>query len=1194
MINQRYIIRKKLGEGRSKVFSVIDSEFPEKEIAMKILPLNVLQEEKEAFRQEYFTLRKLDHPNIIKAYEIGNVLTIDDEIEDIEPGSFYITLERFDSVEMLDFPSLNNEETLQHITRQICSILFYLHQSNYIYYDLKPQNILISEKNGSPYLKIIDLGFARYVLSEYEQTIRGTAEYIAPELLKKESHDHAVDLYSLGILLYRVIYGRFPFDAKDEIDIYKAQIEIEFEFPATNISQKFVNVVKKLLQKDPHNRYGSALQVLSDLGIELNIQITKDFLPARILSGRKDILNVVRSYLNDNKSNEIFSLRGFSGSGKSEILSELHAIYANSVYIENTRRKTGIELIRFLFHKLFFNNAIYEYVSIEDQEFIKHLFSSDEIEVSDSLKSFLARVTENKDLLLLLDDFNLYDDLFKETINDIFPILQINKIKVVIAETSEYDYATGKVFNLRDIHLTPFTDRQLAEYLDEGYSTSFPRHRLKKVILDYSDMLPGSIIQFIKDIVILGVMKYEYDDVKFVYEDNIEESLKGSNEEIYRLRLSNLSENELKVAQLVSAFNISVDQIVLSSILNKSSKDIENILLHLQYKNIINPLSLSNSPNIIADNFKRYIYNTINEKRKYHLIIASLIKRALPEFDTIELARQYKLGGEVRKVVELVNKEIQRAENLSAYSYKRKLIEDLLVLDVNDDLKASLLSELIKTLFRLSDFNELLNGFNKVNFNLVNEQTKTELTFIKGSSLIALRQITEGIKTLNELLAANIDQSTKQKVFVEIAYGEFEQGHYKSAEDIALSVLMQVETSDEDKGKCFNLLGMIKVYSDDDLISAINYFNQALEMYKKAQLPRRVAGVEVNLGNIYNMNGEYEKSEKHWDSALRINESIGNLEQEAAILINYGVYFLYKLKIERSIQHLSRSNTIFAAIGNEINQGLVLINLGEVYHICCDYQKSFDSLNQASSIFRQLKHDEELANSLFDLGKLSYELNNIDILNKTIGEYNICIQDKDFSSKYTLNLSILNLIKRILAGTHIDIDEAIEILNELDSIGEKRGYTDFLIIFVNYFIHRNLNEIEKIFAILNNQNLLVEMKNNFLLASYREYFLGKIASVYKDKRLSTPIEHFERAFHLIEKESITELTWRVLAAMSDSYIQRGLVNKAKKPLIYAAELLNYIAEKINKPELRNNYLNEDERKKVFEDLKYFNHPTFVQ
>jgi serine/threonine protein kinase len=244
MINQRYILKKKLGEGRSKVYSVIDSEFPEKEIAMKILSPRCSTGRKNAFRQEYFTLKKLDHPNLIKAYDLGMVLTADDNDEEIETGSLFITLERFDSVELLDYPSLAEEYKLVEIVKQICSVLFYLHQSNYIYYDLKPQNILVSSVKDQPVIKIIDLGFARYILSEYDQSIRGTAEYIAPELLKKESHDHSIDLYSLGIILYRIIYDRFPFSAKSELDIYKAHVDSNFGFPETVYSINFLMLLK--------------------------------------------------------------------------------------------------------------------------------------------------------------------------------------------------------------------------------------------------------------------------------------------------------------------------------------------------------------------------------------------------------------------------------------------------------------------------------------------------------------------------------------------------------------------------------------------------------------------------------------------------------------------------------------------------------------------------------------------------------------------------------------------------------------------------------------------------------------------------------------------------------------------------------------------------------------------------------------
>ena len=1195
MINQRYIVKKLLGKGRSKVFSVIDTEFPEKEIAMKILPPNIIHEEKYSFEKEYFTLRKLDHPNIIRAYDIGVVLTIDSEDQDeIQTGSSFITIEKFDPVEFNNFKDISNENVLINIIKQICSALFYLHQSNYIYYDLKPQNILVSGNGSNPQIKIIDLGLAHYILSDLEINIRGTAEYIAPEVLKKETHDHSVDLYSLGMILYKNVYGKFPFDSQNELDIYKAHIEKEFDFPPSKYSPKLIGVIKKLLTKDPGQRYSNALQVLADLDVELNIELTKDFIPAKILCGRKDTLTIVKTYLNDDSSNEIFSVRGFSGAGKSQVLQELNAIYPQSVYVENTRKKTGADLLRFFFHKLFFNDHLFDHLSSEDREVVKQIFDTREVELSDFIKALISRITDKKKLLLLIDDYNLYDEYAKDAINEILPILQINKVKVVLAESSEFDYATDNLFNIQSIQITPFTDRQLSEYLDLSYYQNFPKQKLRKVILDYADLLPGSVVQFIKDILILGVMRYEPDEVKFVFEKGIETSLSGSNEEVYRLRLSNLTEDELRVAQLISAFNISVDQIVLASILNKSPEQIETILSNLYYKNIINSLSLSNSPNIISDSFKGYIYNTIKEKKKHHLIIASLIKRILPDFNIIEHARQFKLAGEFIKVVELINKEIKRAEELSAYGYKKKLIEDLLQLPVNQDIKNSLYDELIITLYKLSDFNEVLECFGKVDISADDQKLQKELLFIKGSSLISVRKVSEGIDVLNNLLKDEKEIAFRQKILVEIAYAEFELGNYKESEKIAVDLLGQKETSDEEKAKCYNLLGMIKVYSEEDLNSAIESFNSALVMYKKAQSPRRVSGVEVNLGNIYNMLGEYEKSEKHWGNALKINESIGNLEQEAIILMNFGIYFWHKLNFEKALKFVGRSDNIFSSLGNVNYQAVVLTNLGEIYLTICEYQKAFECLNDAVNIFRRLDNPEEQANALFDIGKLSYQLNDIELLKNTINNYKNCFSGSDYPSNHNINISILSTLVDIIGGANIKYDLTMELLEEYQRTKDKRNYLELLVLFFNNYLQQKTFDDELLLNFLFSDNCLKDSEQNKLFKAYREYFLGKIALRITDKRLSPPIEHFERAFSLIENQTITELTWRVLAAISDSYIERGFLNKAKKPLIYASELLNYIADKIKKSDFRTKYLDDKERKKVFNNLKLLNTPMAAQ
>lgn len=183
MINGRYIIQKKIGQGRSKVFRIIDTEFPEREVAAKFLPLNTSNEEKQFFRDEYFTLQALDHPNIIKPLELGSVLVKDEDDDEIEIGSTFIIVEFFNSVELNNYNRFS-ERQLYSLIKQICSVLFYLHQSNYIYYDLKAENILISEKDNKLCIKLIDFGFAGKVFESENFAIRGTPNYLSPEILK--------------------------------------------------------------------------------------------------------------------------------------------------------------------------------------------------------------------------------------------------------------------------------------------------------------------------------------------------------------------------------------------------------------------------------------------------------------------------------------------------------------------------------------------------------------------------------------------------------------------------------------------------------------------------------------------------------------------------------------------------------------------------------------------------------------------------------------------------------------------------------------------------------------------------------------------------------------------------------------------------------------------------------------------------
>lgn len=97
----------------------------------------------------------------------------------------------------------------------ICAIQ-YLHQLGVIHRDLKLENTLI---NAHGHVRVGDLGLATLSNGEKQQDICGTCYYMAPEMLEGQSYDEAIDWWALGVMLYRLLTGTFPFDAEDEIDL---------------------------------------------------------------------------------------------------------------------------------------------------------------------------------------------------------------------------------------------------------------------------------------------------------------------------------------------------------------------------------------------------------------------------------------------------------------------------------------------------------------------------------------------------------------------------------------------------------------------------------------------------------------------------------------------------------------------------------------------------------------------------------------------------------------------------------------------------------------------------------------------------------------------------------------------------------------------------------------------------------------
>ncbi len=1180
MINERYIIRNKIGKGRSQVYLCSDVEFPETDLAVKILPPDAEELETRIFRSEFFTLRKLDHPNIIKANEFSSVVKFDEE-ENIQAGSMFFVMEYFRGEILSGCKKLSDENFLRKIIEQLCSVLYYLHQSNYIYYDLKPENILINEIDGKPLIKMIDLGFAQNIYHSTEEVVRGTAEYIAPEILRREAHDHRADLYSLGIMLYKFIYGKFPFEAGNELEIYKSHLEKEFEFPETKYSSRLINTLRKLLAKNPDDRYQNALQLLGELNIPIDENLSKDWMPAKIFSDRTDVLTILKTYFEDETSNEVFTIKGFEGSGKTSLVDEIYYRHENVILIKNNKAKAGFDFIKLILKQIVFNQFVFEKLSDEVKEKIYAIFNSPSQDLISELKIIFTAVSMQNNFVLILDAFNFYDEFAVEVFKNIIPILQVNKIKVILTENSDFSYLSSFIFNLREINLIPFTEIHLDEFITKSFYKNFPREDLKKLILKYADLLPGSIEGFLRDIILLKIATFDPNGVNINTGDETLSILKGSQEEIYRLRFSNLNEEEIKISKLISAFDTTLDLPSIARLTDFAAEKISSIISSLQNKNIIQQYNRSAGIVFTSDGIKKYAYLQIDNAPDYHLDIANKLKEKFSSFNKVEIARHFELASQHYKSYELYKEEIEESEKLSTYSYQKNILLHLLQLNLEDKDLIDIRFRLINVYHKLGENKQALMLIEELLSEAEDEDFKLEILIVKGSCLIGLGENEAGKNLFETLLPRIEDETRKQTILAEIASAELELNNFDSVITLCKSVINNPHATKMDIAKCYNIWGLIGLFRNDILNESLLYIQKAKDIYKSLNMNNRVAQLEKNIGIIYDLQGYHDKAEESWNISLQSNKNIGSIEEEAKLLLNFGIINYEKQNIPKAIENYKNAMLIFQSLGNKLGVGQSLSNLGELYLYICEYQNSYVSIERSILIYSQLDYILTKLRAQLLLSKLFLVIGDYEWFSELFNQLSLLEKEGSINDKNKTQFEyLLQLEKASESFANTDIQKLYSLQSEFLKQNDKLHYFAATILIVKNLIA--FDKTEDAAAVLVSKEIEEMVKDNVLFFAEREYMLGKIAMINPGTNLKPPIDYFISAFSVMEDFSLTELTWKILFEMGNYYYHRGNYSKAKEYLHYAKEIINYFAENITDSHLHEAYLKESERSRTLE------------
>jgi serine/threonine protein kinase len=245
-----YTLDEKIQLGRCCVVWSGNSKENDRSYAIKVVDRTKMdQAEDETVLNEVSLLKSLRHPNVVKLCDFFET-----------PERFYIVMQKC-SGDVLDrVVSLTRytEKEARQLSAGLIKGVQYIHERKIAHRDLKPQNLLLESSDDNTSVKICDFGFAKRVhVPQSLTTLCGSKHYVAPELLKNHPYDESADMWSVGVIIYFLLAGHVPFNAKDQQDLFQLIRLGKFGFETkywAGISDEAMDLIERLLDVDPASR----------------------------------------------------------------------------------------------------------------------------------------------------------------------------------------------------------------------------------------------------------------------------------------------------------------------------------------------------------------------------------------------------------------------------------------------------------------------------------------------------------------------------------------------------------------------------------------------------------------------------------------------------------------------------------------------------------------------------------------------------------------------------------------------------------------------------------------------------------------------------------------------------------------------------------------------------------------------------
>ncbi|MCX7995019.1 MAG: sigma 54-interacting transcriptional regulator [candidate division WOR-3 bacterium] len=883
--------------------------------------------------REFQILSQFRHPNIVNVFDY-------DVTKD---GFSYFTMEYVEGRPIDScFKEFNSD--FVEATIQIIDALMAFHNQGFVHSDLKPEHIIYNSEKKR--VVLIDFGFAGLTIEQV--TASGTFGYVAPEILKGIGADQRSDLYSLGVIIYRTLSGKFP--------------SLPFK-PIEGIPNSVNNTILRLLSEEPGLRptavelFETFRKFLSDRISEIPVYDVQ--LP---LTAFVEISEIVKKLLKI--KGEAVVINGEPGTGKTRLLKELKYNYLlkNFNVLFFTGREDG-----------YFYNFISREIGVGD---LRSISTEDQFQVYTRITESLIDFARNRNVVILVDDLDTLNDyelgLFR------FIGHSIAGTNIALIGTSDFDPRV-KELNFLELRLRPFSNEEVKALIRKTFFKI--ESKTKEDISSFGDWLHGYtggnplfIVETLKALFQQKILTYRMEywqlDMKALNEFKVAEYI----EEILSAKIKKLRVVELEVLKILCLADCSLTSSAISYIIPEcTSINLEILkMMGLVKEEYIKGKRFIGLANQII---RMLIFKMMPEEERISIIkkiVVGLKNARIEECFYPMLGRLYKAIGEYKEAYKFFLLSAQNAERIG--DYKSAIEFYKIAIDYSQRFESEnyykILLKLGDLSTRIDEHNEAIEYYNRC---LESPHLKVETFLGLGKVYTTIGAYEEGGRYLSDALKIVKLEKQKIEILNRLAYcyinlKKFEEG--KNLLDEALAISRQIND--------FMMEAEVRYYyatlewHKGEFEKGKKMGEELLEFCNEHGLDKQFAYTANLLSSFCHLAGDTQNGIKYNELALARFEKIKNFSALVSVLTNKGVLLSRIDNSNEALTVFEKAYQYALRTGSKIHQYICLSNIAYIYFEKCRHDKALEFSQEA------LKIEPDSQYARYNICSIYYRRNEID------------------------------------------------------------------------------------------------------------------------------------------------------------------------------------------------------------------------